>query len=687
MFKNILLSILLSLIPFVFFGQQQAISTVKGVLDVPPTITATGHQMYCPQTHLNIVTDVQITDPDNTGAPAVYIQITNGYVNGQDILTLNGTHPNILTQWNATEGKLKLYGIGNAEVLYTDFISALKDVIFYNSSTNPSGIRDFSITIGLANYLPSNGHYYVYYPQVGISWTDAKIAAEGTTYYGLQGYLATITSSDEAQLAGAQAAGAGWIGGSDASTEGIWKWMTGPEVGNNFTYTYWNTGEPNNQNDEDYAHVTAPGIGILGSWNDLKNAGDPSGDYQPKGYIVEFGGMPNDPILQIAASSRMVIPEINATVSVSACGQSSVTLEATASIGIIYWYDSPTGGTIIGSGNTFTTPTLSTPTTYYAQAECNKSRVPITADVHLIPTIDAIDADQSLCGQGNVTLHAHSNDGIIYWYDAANATNTIGTGDSITINNVTETTIFYAEAINSGCTNGNRSSINVNVYPLPEVNDEKVVLCENKPMILDAETSGCTYLWNDHSTNATLEIFIPGNYFVEITNQHGCSQTKHFQVISHLNSEIVNVDVNNSDVQINVKIPQDYYLYSIDGNVYQNSPIFTVLEGGQYTAYVTDTEHCFIATAPFFVLKIPNYFTPNGDGFHDTFEIRDLNLYANASIRIFNRFGKLLAQYNASDTGWDGTYLGNPLPASDYWYVVELNSGEKIIKGHFTLKR
>ena len=77
--------------------------------------------------------------------------------------------------------------------------------------------------------------------------------------------------------------------------------MTGPEAGQIFwngdytgstpNFAFWNTNEPNNLNDEDYAHVTAPGIGITGSWNDLQITGDPSGDYEPKGYIVEYGGM------------------------------------------------------------------------------------------------------------------------------------------------------------------------------------------------------------------------------------------------------------------------------------------------------------------------------------------------------------------------------------------------------------
>ncbi len=131
------------------------------------------------------------------------------------------------------------------------------------------------------------------------------------------------------------------------------------------------------------------------------------------------------------------------------------------------------------------------------------------------------------------------------------------------------------------------------------------------------------------------------------------------------------------------------YEYSIDGFTYQDSNLFTVGEGGLYTAYVREKiNNCdYSDEENFVVLLVPSFFTPNGDGQNDVFYLKGMEFYPNSSMSIFNRYGKLIKQIVPSNPFWDGTFEGEKLPANDYWYVLKIDESTPERKGHFSLKR
>jgi gliding motility-associated-like protein len=459
-----LLFTLLFLNTSIFFGQ----------INDPPTVTAVGDQIYCPQSQQRIVTSFNIVDPDDTLIPAFYIQISSGYVIGEDQLSLIGSHPNVVANWNANQAKLILTGTGGGSATYTDIIAAVYDVVFNSSNINV-GAKTFSLTAGSANYLASTDHYYDYVPANLITWTDAKAAAEAMDYFGLQGYLATLTIPDEGQISGELSPGTGWIGASDAGAEGVWKWMTGPEVGTTFwngnengsvapgMYENWNTGEPNNYNGgEDYAHITY-NTGIPGSWNDLpNNTNSQPTDYQAKGFVIEYGGTPGDPVLNISGSTIFNPPQILSTTSSVSCDNDPANLSATSNTTDILWYDSQNGGTLLHTGSTYN-PILTTNTTFWILPSSNGcttgTRTAVTATVNASPTIDT-PADVTSC-DGSYTLPTLTNG---TYFTASNGGGTqLNPGDVIS----TSTTLFvYAEtATTPSCSNEHSFDITINTLP------------------------------------------------------------------------------------------------------------------------------------------------------------------------------------------------------------------------------
>ena len=373
--------------------------------NLPPEIFSEGNEFYCPLSLQSIVTDFNITDIDNTTIDALYIQISEGYVIVEDLLILTGTHPGIQGTWDTTTGKLELKGVGGAEALYTDLIAAVYDVKFSSSNPSPTD-KSFSFTIGDANYLDETGHYYEFISLVDVLWTEAKALAENLTYYGLQGYLATITSEGENQIAAVQTNDVGWIGASDLAVEGDWRWVTGPEglenggngvpfwSGNgisaggsavNGQYSNWNNpNEPNNAGQEHYAHVTSPNVGEIGSWNDLPDPASGGGDYQSQGFIVEYGGMPGDPELNLSSSTNLIAPvlEIN---NFNGCANEFDGLQGSSNIGNgdLYWYDSQVGGSLVFTGLNYN-PNISETILFYvspfAEGECESfNRIEVSA--------------------------------------------------------------------------------------------------------------------------------------------------------------------------------------------------------------------------------------------------------------------------------------------------------------------
>ena len=136
------------------------------------------------------------------------------------------------------------------------------------------------------------------------------------------------------------------------------------------------------------------------------------------------------------------------------------------------------------------------------------------------------------------------------------------------------------------------------------------------------------------------------------------------------------------------------YEFSLDDGPWQTSGTFEDVTPGFHSVIARDINGCGTGTTQVLVIDYPHFFTPNGDGYNDTWRVEGIETRPLAKIYIYDRFGKLLKQLSPLGPGWDGTFNGENLPATDYWFTIRLDvvfgEAESVIKeftGHFSLKR
>lgn len=138
-----------------------------------------------------------------------------------------------------------------------------------------------------------------------------------------------------------------------------------------------------------------------------------------------------------------------------------------------------------------------------------------------------------------------------------------------------------------------------------------------------------------------------------------------------------------------VRMSSDYS-YSLDGEQWQSSPSFVDdIPVGTSLAYIKDLYGCESSLPFYFLIPIypEDHMSPNGDGIKDTWEVENLGYYKHYSVRIYDRYGKLLVEYHDEYPGWDGVYNGADMPSTDYWYVISVDELDYEVSGHFTLLR
>mgnify|MGYP001080907447 CR=1 FL=1 len=264
----------------------------------------------------------------------------------------------------------------------------------------------------------------------------------------------------------------------------------------------------------------------------------------------------------------------------------------------------------------------------------------------------------------------------------------------------------YARVENEdGCVGIDEVLLIVNDLPNIEPTEELIYCLNSYPEtieltggVINDSPSNYYYLWNTGENTSTIQINEIGIYTVTVTTTEGCSKSREITVTPSNTATIESIDIVDA-VDINTitvyVTGEGDYEYAIDdeNSIYQDSNVFTNVQGGLHTIYVRDKNECGVVHEVISVISIPKFFTPNNDRNNDTWIPKgfDTEFQSNVSIYVFDRYGKLLKKLKPFGIGWDGTHNNQLMPTSDYWYTIEFTENfsgkQRLLKGHFTLKR
>lgn len=281
-------------------------------------------------------------------------------------------------------------------------------------------------------------------------------------------------------------------------------------------------------------------------------------------------------------------------------------------------------------------------------------------------------------------------------------------------------TVFVRNSLNGTCVASTPLDFKVNSLPEFTV-DSPQILCDTSPgssIVLEvyskSDASDVSYIWRNKQqdilgTEETLEVTDAGSYFISLIKKEGsnCELTREIIVryssVASISLEAIVVTEDGEANSIFIPVSNselgsgDYEFSLLDEQgitayFYQDSPLFEYVKAGIYTLVIRDKYGCGEAQIDISIMGFPKFFTPNNDGYNDTWKVLGVNanFYSKAVIYIFDRYGKLLQKIHPSGNGWDGMVDGIALPSSDYWFTMEfvdLKGNVHIRKGHFSMLR
>ena len=290
----------------------------------------------------------------------------------------------------------------------------------------------------------------------------------------------------------------------------------------------------------------------------------------------------------------------------------------------------------------------------------------------------------------------------------ATMTDALDQSNAITSTTLSTVYVRVNNTLTSSCFDIKPISILVNTLPEPTPADGIICFDSETQTLLNAYTihSGLSsathsFIWTNEEgttvgTGSNYTAILPGIYTLVATKTAtGCSSAPVNVTVTPSEPALVTYTVEEdfSDSQsiiVTATGQGNNFEYQLDNGSFQDSPVFNNVASGMHLITVRDRNGCGSTTIPVVVINYPKYFTPNGDGYHDTWNITNLSNQPSANITIYDRYGKVIKQIRPNGNGWDGTYNGNMMPSDDYWFSVSYTDENQVsqeFRAHFAMKR
>lgn len=304
-------------------------------------------------------------------------------------------------------------------------------------------------------------------------------------------------------------------------------------------------------------------------------------------------------------------------------------------------------------------------------------------EVEVVSAEVDLGSDTTLCNDETLGLNGSLPGANYLWQDSA----TSATYE------VSAPGTYWLETEVKGCKS--RDSIEVDYIQLSADLGNDTTLCENETLLLNANASGASYLWQDSTNGSVYLVKDPGIYSIEIAKGR-CKASDSIQV-QYRSLPLVDlgndtVMCNGHTLMLNASIGNAQYLWQ-DGST---TASIEVRDSGSYSVMVSDGcvgydtilvdfQHC---DCDFW---FPTAFSPNGDGFNDAYKALSDCAITYYSLRIFTRWGEEVFATDQITEAWDGKYNGEDMPQGVYIYLLQQRSynypvGE-VRKGNVMLTR